>query len=325
LFVVLLLGVAAQAQSINLPEPRNAALLYWQAFAMMKDQSLFDSLQMNVLASKVLKGEKTWDEAGLEPVVDRNEFAIETMQHATLLPECDWGVDYSAGYATPLQHLTKGRILGDLNLLYGIRALAKHDNPAAARAFVAGIRFARHLGQDGTVLGLLIASGFGLHREYWVLEKVIAYGQLDSESKAEIAEALRALPKYGGFDWAGAVRLDGFVVEGEIEQLRTSSNPTAIYESWFHELPSESRSLISLLPSDSDMKEFRSYINDIATAYELPPDTAQPRLDDLEAKSKSPSLNPIVQMLLPNLLRLNHHRKQLEEAREALLQQLDKP
>jgi hypothetical protein len=135
-----LLGVAAQAQSINLPEPRNAALLYWQAFAMMKDQSLSDSVQRNFLVNQVLKGEETWDQAGLEPVVEPNEFATETMQRATLLPECDWGVDYSAGYATPLQHLTKGRILGDLNLLYGIRALAKHDNPAAAGAFVAGIR-----------------------------------------------------------------------------------------------------------------------------------------------------------------------------------------
>jgi hypothetical protein len=322
---VLLVSVAAHAQSINLPETRNAALRYWQAFALMQDPQDFD----RALANKIMNGDSEWDEARLGPLIDRNTTAIETMQQATLLPECDWGLDYSAALTAPNQHRSKGRALAELNLLYGIRALAKHDAARAAKAFAAGIRFAQHLGQDSTVIGILTASTFGLEMEYSVIDKLTDSGRLDSETKAELDEAIRSLPKFGGFQWAQAVRVDGFALEQELkhqaEQMKASRDPRATAKLLFHETPPESISseaLLALFPSTSDLQQFHSYIDDLANACELPADAARTRLDHLQATSGN--LNPIAKTAIPNLVRFCLDRERLEEKGEALLQRLEK-
>ena len=54
------------------------------------------------------------------------------MQRATMLPECDWGLEYSLGPHTPIPFVqNSARALGRLNTLYGIRLAAKGDTRKA--------------------------------------------------------------------------------------------------------------------------------------------------------------------------------------------------
>ncbi len=301
---------AAQAQSFKPPETRNAALRYWEAFALMQDQSMEPGKDLKSL-TEIVNGATAWDEQ-LSPLVDQNMQAIQIMQRGTLLPECEWGVDYSAGSEAPMPQLAKARALARLNLLYGMRALARRDNAGTVTAFVAGIRYAQHLAQDGPIISILTATTV-LRADFKIIEKAVASGQLDSQSKAKIYDAVHLLPKYG-FDWAYSVRYEGFAEETALRQLAASSDPGALYQSWMGEpLPKA-----FVLPSVTDIMELHSYSNDVANAFEMPADAAQERLNSLKVKLKNAS--SIVQQVVPNFARLNDARKRLETEREALQQ-----
>ena len=305
----------APAQSFKFPTTRNAALRYWEAFALMQDQPIDSSTK--ALMEKTLSGEAAWDEQRLGALVDQNKQAIQIMQRGTMLPECEWGEDYSAGAEAPMPQVPKARALNRLNLLYGIRALAQHDNASAVVAFIAGMRFAQHLSQDGSLVSTLTAKA-ALLNDFQIVERALASGQLDAQSKTRIHDALDSLPK-DNFDWAYSVRVEGFAEETALKQLMASSDPGSLAQAWFGGKPLPN----SLpLPSTSDIAGLRSYINDVANAFHLPPALTQERLDGLEAKRKN--LNPLVLQTVPNFMRLHENRKQLQNEREILLQQLKK-
>jgi len=146
----------------------------------------------------------------------------------------------------------------------------------------------------------------------------LASGQLDAQSKTRIHDALDSLPK-DNFDWAYSVRVEGFAEETALKQLMASSDPGSLAQAWFGGKPLPN----SLpLPSTSDIAGLRYYINDVANAFHLPPALTQERLEGLEAKRKN--LNPLVLQTVPNFMRLHENRKQLQNEREILLQQLKK-
>jgi hypothetical protein len=315
--LVLLTAGEAQAQSFKLPTTRNAALRYWEAFALMEDQPIDDSTRE--LLEKVLSGSAAWDEQRLGQLVNRNYVPIQIMQGGTLLPQCEWGNDYSGRsmgeWVAPLPQVAKANVLGRLNLLYGMRALSQHDSTTAATTFIAGMHFAQHLSQDGPVISILTAKGL-LLSDFQVNQKAITEGQLDSQSKMKIYEAVRSLPK-DSFDWAYSVRFEGFAEETTIKELLSSPDPSAFLKSRFR-LDSLPKS--DALPSAADISELHSYTDEVAKAFQMPPDVTQERLNSLEAKRKS--LNPIVQRTILNFFRLNDSRRQLETERQSLLQQL---
>jgi len=69
-------------------ETRNAALRYWMAFADMQDPPA-DEATRKLLESTV-SGDIPWDEAKLGALIQQNDAAIQEMQRAAELPDCDW-------------------------------------------------------------------------------------------------------------------------------------------------------------------------------------------------------------------------------------------
>jgi hypothetical protein len=309
---VMLAAAASQAQSFKLPVTRNAALRYWEAFAVMQDQPADASTKE--LIEKVLSGSAPWDEQRLGPLVEQNRSAIQIMQGGTRLPECEWGEDFSAGYQAPIPEVWKARALGRLNLLHGIRALAQHDVATATTAFVTGIRFAQHLSEDGPLVSILTADNL-LLSDFQIVQRSVAGGQLDLQSKMKIYDAMRSLPK-DTFAWAFNVRVEGLAEESALKGLIASANPGAFYQEWFGEALPQS----AVLPSETDLSALRSYVDDVARAFEMPYEVTQERLNSLETKRKS--LNPMLLRVVPNFSKSNDRRKQLESAREELSQQL---
>ncbi len=91
LLIVLMVAFASRtsAQMQYPPETKNAALRYWIAFAEMKDVPADKATQD--LLEQTLSAEALWDEKKIAPILDANKFAIDIMQRATKLPDCDWG------------------------------------------------------------------------------------------------------------------------------------------------------------------------------------------------------------------------------------------
>ena len=132
----------ARAQAKYPPETKNAALLYWAAFAEMQGSAW-------ELMVKTSPDNTEWNETKFGPTLDANAQAIRTMQQATNLPECDWGPEYSQGPRAPVAYLSQPRALARLNTLAGMRQMAKGDSQTAVNTWLAGIHFS-HFSQDVT-------------------------------------------------------------------------------------------------------------------------------------------------------------------------------
>jgi hypothetical protein len=117
------------------PETRNAALRYWLAFADLQDPPADKATQD--LLEKVAAGDAAWDEAKLGCILEKNEGAILAMQHATKLPNCDWGLDYGAGPRASIAYAPRARVLARLNTLYGTRMAARGQTQRAVDTWLA--------------------------------------------------------------------------------------------------------------------------------------------------------------------------------------------
>src|ERR1043165_5907826 len=84
------------------PVSDNAALQYWQAFAMM---SPLDAKQEKLL--------ENWDEAPLDDstnkLLDQTHASLMFLGRGAKRQNCDWGVDYHDGVSMLLPHLGKAR------------------------------------------------------------------------------------------------------------------------------------------------------------------------------------------------------------------------
>src|SRR5262245_46993276 len=120
------------------PRATNAALRYWMAFALIDDppgDAAAQTLLRDTAASEI-----AWDEKTFGSLIEKNRTAIEIMVRATALPECDWGLEYQLGPETPIAHLARARVLARLNVLSGIRELARNNPNEAVNAWSAGLR-----------------------------------------------------------------------------------------------------------------------------------------------------------------------------------------
>src|SRR5713226_6946529 len=110
--MLLLVGVSVSStsaqQRVKLGE--NAALRYWSAFAEMQDSTITDQQAKEL--NLILDGTAPYEDLKCRDLVEKNRDALETMAHATALPNCDWGVDYQLGAKAPVDYVRKALALG---------------------------------------------------------------------------------------------------------------------------------------------------------------------------------------------------------------------
>src|SRR5215472_260156 len=168
-----------RAQAKYPPETRNAVLRYWAAIAAMKE--LPDDAATQKVFYEILSGHASWNEKALGSILDANTEAIGKMQRATKLPECDWGFEYDRWHRLPEPQavlFTRARHLTELNVLYGIREMAKGKSQEAVDAWLAGIRFSQDLARGGTAIFVLVANRM-LLTDLHALDGAIRKGQLN--------------------------------------------------------------------------------------------------------------------------------------------------
>mgnify|MGYP003580983280 CR=1 FL=1 len=290
-------------------ETRNAALRYWMAFAEMKDPPANKSLQD--LLERTSVGQAAWDEAKLGPILDSNGEALQTMQRATKLPECDWGIEYSRGPRAPIAYLARARVMARLNALQAMREMSAGDSQAAVQRLLAGIRFSGHLADGGSLMSVLTAKNALLSSLRMLTLEATKVRLTDSQKKQAFA-ALKALPE-DGFDWVTAWEIEELSLETFFAELRSSKVPKATYEAATGEAMPEG----ATIPEPKDLNRFREYMAAVKAELKLPPDVAKARLEIL-GKQKG-MLGALTQRLVPSPGKVNESRSEVLAARKALL------
>jgi hypothetical protein len=309
-----LISTTVAVHSQQPPQTRNAALRYWQAFGELQDppgdKATADTLE------KVSAGDAPWSDS-LSPIIEKNAFAIEIMQRATLLPECDWGVEYDQGPRASIAYVPRARVLARLNTLYGIRADAKGDTLKAVGAWLAGIRFSQHLSHGGSLLSSLVAART-LTSNFHAISNAAEQGSksLSGRQRQEISTAVQQVPETG-FDWGQALAYEESPQDVTVKQMRQANN----LAQYFQELMGRPAPANFSAPDSDDTAAFHKLMKAAEEALRESPDTAQPRLQSLEHDVQG--LHPFYREVTPSFTRINDSRKQVLEARQRLLSALN--
>jgi hypothetical protein len=313
LLFLALSAAAARAQTKLPAETRNAALRYWMASSQLQDTGADKSTAD--LIEKTLAGEVPWNEAQLGHLIDDNTEALEIMQRATKLPECDWGLEYSLGPRTPIPFIkNSARALARLNTLYGMRLAAKGDTQKAVDAWLAGVQFTRHLAQGQSLLGTLVA-GRALSANLHVLTQSAQRGAFSAAQKNQVSALVRSLPD-AGFDWGQAMWYEELPIQITIQDMEKAPSVAAYYQ----EVIGTPAPANFTIPSDSDVAAFHKLMAAVEAALRLPPRQAQEKLMTLQDSIKT--LHPFFQAVIPNLSRINDVRIKIQSSRQELLQAL---
>lgn len=294
-------------------ETHNAALRYWMAFAEMQDPPADKTTQ--ALLEKTAFGQVSWDEARLGPILDSNSDALQTMQRATKLPDCDWGLEYGRGPRAPIAYLAKARVMARLNTLQAMREIAAGNSGSAVERLLAGVRFSAHQAKGGSLMSTLTAKST-LLPNLRILTTEATSGHLSAVQKKQIITAVKALPE-DGFDWVAAWAMEELAIESFFAELRTSTAPKVTYQASMGEAMPEG----TAVPSSKDLSGFRAYMAGVRAALKLSPDAARARLETLGAQRRA--LNELTRRLTPAPQKVNESRSELVGARKALLEVLE--
>jgi hypothetical protein len=279
------------------------------AFAEMRDPPVDQSLQD--LLEKVSVGQAAWDEAKLGRILDSNSEALQTMQRATTLPECDWGIEYGRGPRAPIAFLARARVMARMSALQAMREMSAGNPQAAVERWIAGIRFASHVAKGGSLISALTAKS-ALLPNLRMLTLETTRGRLTEAQKRQILATLKTTPE-DGFDWAAAWQVEEFSIEVFFNELRASKDPRATYQASMGEAMPEG----SEIPSPKELIKFREYMASAKAALKLSPDAVKSTLEMLGTQKRM--LNELTRLLIPSAQKVSESRAEVLAARKALL------
>ena len=169
---------------------QNAALRYWSAFSEIQDVNITDQQAKELNA--ILDGSAPYDDSKYKELLQKNGLALEIMARATVLPSCDWGLDYELGPDLPGEYVRKALVLGRLNVLYAFHLLKNGNKDGAVRALAAGLRFSHDVGNGGSLFATLIAKDL-LVNHLKALAGALRLEQLSATQRAQLQTAVTRL------------------------------------------------------------------------------------------------------------------------------------
>jgi hypothetical protein len=312
LAILIISSGLVDAQQFVPPPNKNAALRYWMAFADLVDRPADEATSKAI--DDVLSGAATWDEQKLGSIVEANEPAVRSLQRATQLTECNWGLEYERGFAMSLGQLPKARVIARLNALYGARQMAKGDAAGAVETWLAGLRFAQHVGKDTGLIGTLSAKP-AFTANLHLLTRAVQSGHINAELQAKIRAQIQKLPA-DGLNWSDAIKAEAWAGEDGLKYLAKAPNFQETYGEFFSGPPPQG----AKPPNQDDINSFRSLMNEVVGGFQLPGPQTKERLTTILGKAKD--MNPAVQSVVPNYQKLNDTRSQVSGEVETLVRAL---
>jgi hypothetical protein len=207
--VTVLLAIGSAFAQRTAPLGDNAALRYWAAFSALQDAAITDQEAKEL--NTALDNMGPFDLSKYKDLLQKNAPALDIMARGTLLPNCDWGLDYGLGGDLPLEYARKALVLGRLNVLYAIQQYHSGNKDGAVRALAAGLRFSHDVSNGGLLFATLVAKDL-IVTHLMAVSDGLRTGQLSASQQSQLHNAVAALGD--GLDWSAAARRD-------LEALRT--------------------------------------------------------------------------------------------------------
>jgi hypothetical protein len=309
LTLLLLLGAPLLAQ-IHKGAEDNAALRYWNAFAQMSDQKLADAQSKQLEA--IVNGSSPWDESTFGKLLAENRGAIDTMLRGTTLPYCAWGIDYVLAEDAPIPQIGRGRALARLNVLTAERLASQAKSREATDHLIAGIRFARDLGEGMPLIGVLVGQS-ALTADLNASTSLARDGKLSTADKARLTSAVRALSP-DTFDWGHSMQLEAAAMHSALVRLKNSDDPAKLLDTW--SMPAEAKK--DPRPTDADIQQVDEIMLEAEKLMRQPASTNRDAIAQLDAKAAK--LKPVAADLIFSMRRINDHRREIEDLRQKFLQ-----
>ena len=313
LTALLALSAGPARAAVTPPERKltpNAALVYWQAFALVPG---FDDKAPSPLED--WKNAKIDDAA--RTLIKRGDRALRLLHKAVAIDACDWGIDWSDGPGTALPHLGKARRLAHLAML---RARVRHADgrtDGALADITAALHLARDVGRRGVLLELLVQ--LAIEREALAMLTARAPALTAKRANALAAQLDRLPP---GTDLSQAILAEK---TGTVDWL-CKNGRKALFEAMGQNPDSVPDPLRGKTDAELTalLKDLGAQYEVVSTAAALPHAQAAAKLAELD-KRFGASLNPFVPILLPTVTNIFKQQAAVFKQREALRATLRPP
>ena len=202
-FLTILVAVNAAMGQRSVPLGDNAALRYWAAFSQLQDAAITDQEAKEL--NSALNSMGPYDGSKYKNLIQKNALALEIMARGTMLPVCDWGLDYGLGGDIPVDYAREGLVLGRLNVLYAMQLFHGGDKDEAIRTLAAGLRFSHDVANGGSLFATLVAKEL-LMAYLTAVGDAARMGQLSASERSLLHNAVVTLGD--GLDWPSAAKRD---------------------------------------------------------------------------------------------------------------------
>ena len=275
---------------------RNAALSYWQAFALMPriDAGLRRSLGEAVSAKRPI-------DSGLRKLVDSSENALRYLHRGTRFKQCTWGLAYENGPFAMLPHLTKVRDLARIALLRARLRFEADETTGAMDDIVAAMTMGRHAGQEGVIILSSILVDYTI--EFQAIQTIAEFlPKLNGTQRQSLEQSFRELPVQGGMQKAVAGEKQLFMT-WLIREIKTAKAKQRTVE-----FGGEGDSDLKKRVASATTNQLLQWANEMKSVYEegakyvaLSTEQAAAKEEELmERLTDKDSGNPLGAMFLPS-------------------------
>jgi hypothetical protein len=179
--------------------------------------------------------------------------------------------------------------------------------------WLAGLKFGQDVSRSGPVIVALVAGAMILDN-LQPLRDSARQGKLSEEEKKELSAFVKAMPE-DGFDWGLAWGVEYAIGEQFLQQLRTSSNPKALYKMDGYGGPKR-----GIPPTTEEIRAYEEYMLAAQAALREPLSNARARAADLESKMRR--LGEPEQLKATDFSQSNDARRRVATQHEELMQAL---
>jgi hypothetical protein len=302
--------VAAESlRSLELPPVSdNAALQYWQAFAMLP---ALDASQEKMLETPP---DGPLNEAAVK-LVDQSHASLLYLHRGAKLRKCDWGLNYRDGISMLLPHVAKSRTLARLAALDARRAFEAGQSERARDDAYGMFALARQVGGDHTLVSMLVCYSI----EEMAINVVAPYVPKINASYEQAVKMFQTLPPSPPL--SQGVFCEKLLSRSIINQLQQAEKRKA--GSWRKlwqldmQAPEPLRTVESLEKLVQLVDEFQSVYDELAQLTTLPPREFDAKYPAFVERAEADS--PIAKLLLPAMQKVVTAQRHSQVRTEMLL------
>jgi hypothetical protein len=299
----------AQATFELPPVSDNAALQYWQAFAMLP--------ALDADKEKLLED---WSHAPLDAaatqLLEESHASLMFLKRGAKLRKCDWGLNYEDGVSMHLPYLAKARTLARIAALDARAAFAAGQSDRAHDDLMGVMALARQVGGDYTLISMLVCYAM----EGIVIDAVAPHLEDLGASYEKSVKLFESLPPSPRLDHA--VLCEKRMATSIIRQLREAEERRP--GSWRETLqailgpghPDPFKDAQSLDDVIRQTNDFMAVYDELGQLVVLPPEEFDAKFPKFVDRARA--ANPVADLLLPAMQKVMDATRR-RDARMAML------